>query len=89
MPWGVCTSLSRSKSRRRDDARRDALPAAARSPPRLRLILPHEQETRDGAGLQGIADGPRALDNKRSLGGAAVAPGERANQGNGWIGGGR
>ena len=45
-------------------------------PPRLRLALPHEQKTRDSAGLQGIVDGPAPFDDKRSLGGAAIAPGE-------------
>ena len=56
--------------------------------PRLGLILPHEQETGDGAGLQGIVDGPAPFDDKRPLGGTAVAPGEGAHQGNGGVGSG-
>ena len=70
-----------------DDARVDRCRKREVSP-RFRLTLPHEQETRDGAGLQGIVDGPAPFDDKRSLGGAAVAPGEGAHQGNGGVGGG-
>src|SRR5215210_3966062 len=33
-------------------------------------------------------DGPAPFDEKRSLGGAAIAPGEGAHQGNGGVGGG-
>ena len=46
-----------------------------------------EDQTGSGAGFQGIPHGAHALDNKRSRGGAVFALTERADEGDGWIGG--